>query len=54
MHSTTESLSSSSFSSTLPTLEEIKQAQELVYSVMQATPQICCPCCASEREPKYG
>src|SRR6202451_3224653 len=43
MHSMTASLSSSTSSSTLPTLDEIKQAQELVYSVMQATPQICWP-----------
>src|SRR3984885_7294478 len=46
MNSMTVSLSSSpslSSSSTLPTLDEIKQAQELVYSVMQATPQICWP-----------
>src|ERR1700733_5561724 len=45
MRSMTASLSSSSSSSSsaLPTLDEIKQAQELVYSVMQATPQICWP-----------
>jgi threonine dehydratase len=30
-------------SSSLPTLDEIKQAQTLVYSVMQPTPQICWP-----------
>jgi len=39
MHTLTASLSSSS----LPKLDEIKQAQELVYSVMQPTPQICWP-----------
>jgi threonine dehydratase len=41
----TSSLSSSSLSSfsSLPTLDEIKQAQPLVYSVMQPTPQISWP-----------
>src|ERR1700689_2291905 len=40
MHTMTASLSSSS---TLPALDEIKRAQEVVYSVMQATPQIVWP-----------
>ena len=36
---TTESL----IATPLPTIDEIRQAQQLVYSVMQATPQICWP-----------